>query len=170
MRVAYKLTEAEFVSAQRLHTGRGFLGFVSIAFFYFVAPIVGFLLIYCILLRRDGNTFPSMTGLLAPLIILLAPVWFSFYWRYRFKASRVADSPCVIDFAEDRITSEMPGFSKSNIEWIAIKKYRKGAKVLLIYVSRTSFYIIPRRACENEDYAELIALLERKLASRSGAL
>lgn len=166
MQVTYKLTAAEFVAAQKLHMGRSPLGFLSIAFSYFVAPILGLLLILCVPFWRDGITFSSIIGLIPPLLISLMPLWLSLHWRYRFRASRVSDVPCVIDFEEDRIDSEMPGLSKSKIEWIAIKKYREGAKILLIYVSRTSFFAIPRHACENGDFSGLKALLDRKLAQR----
>jgi hypothetical protein len=167
MQVAYQLTAAEFVAAQRLHMGRGPLGFFSVAFSYFVAPILGLLLILVIPFWRDGITFSSIMRLIPPLLILLLPIWLSLYWRYRFRASRVSDSPCVIDFEEDRISSEMPGFSKGIVEWAAIKKYREGAKVLLIYVSRTSFFVVPRRACESGDFSSLRALLDRKLALKA---
>lgn len=165
MRVTYKLTAAEFVSAQNLHFCRGAFGFISAAVSYFIAPIVGLLFMVTIPFWRDGISSSTISGLFAPLFIGLLPLWLFLYWRYRFKASRVSNSPCVIDFEEDRIGSEMTGFSKGVVEWAAIKKYREGGKVLLIYVSRTSFFIIPRRACEGREYSELIAILNRKLAS-----
>jgi hypothetical protein len=59
----------------------------------------------------------------------------------------------------------MPGFSRSTVEWIAIKKYRESKKMLLVYISGISFYAIPRRACEKGEYIELMALLKRKLSS-----
>jgi hypothetical protein len=167
MRVTYELTSAEFVSAQNLHFCRGTFGLINATFSYFVAPIVGLLLISIIPFWRDGIGVSTGSRLLASLFIGLLPLWLYLYWRYRFTASRVSNNPCVIDLEEDRIESEMPGFSKGVVEWAAIKKYREGGKVLLIYVSRTSFFIIPRRACASAEYPELIALLERKLASKN---
>jgi hypothetical protein len=166
MQVTYKLTAAEFVAAQRLHLGRGPLGFLSIAFSHFVAPVLGLLLILIIPFWRDGITGSTITQLIPALFILLLPVWLSLYWRHRFRASRVSNSPCVIDFEDDRISTETPGFSKGVVEWAAIKNYREGEKVLLIYVSRTSFFVVPRRACDNEDFSSLEAVLDRKLAQR----
>jgi hypothetical protein len=164
MRVTYKLTAAEFVSAQNLHFCRGPFGLISAGFSYFVAPIIGILLILIIPFGREGIRSSTISGLFAPLFIGLLPLWLYLYWRYRFKASRVSNSPCVIDFEEDRINSEMPGFSKGIVEWAAIKKYREGGKVLLIYVSRTSFFIIPRHACDDGEYSAIKELLDRKLA------
>jgi hypothetical protein len=60
----------------------------------------------------------------------------------------------------------MPGVSRSTVEWIAVKRYRESRKILLIYLSRSSFYAIPRRALQEEEHPELIALLDRKLKSR----
>ena len=135
MRVTYKLSAAQFLSAQNLHFCRGPFGLISAGFSYFVAPILGFLLILIIPFWRDGFRSSTISQLLAPLFIGLLPLWLYLYWRYRFKASRVSNDPCVIDFEEDRICSEMPGFSKGVVEWAAIKKYREGGKVLLIYIS-----------------------------------
>lgn len=167
MRVTYKLTAVEFVAAQHLHFRSGPIGFVMAAFSFFVAPVFGILLAFIVPFWRDALTASTVSGLIPALILISMPMSLYLYWRYRFEASRVSNSPCVIDFEEVRIGSEMPGFSKGNIEWAAIKEYRESAKVLLIYVSRTAFIVIPRRACEGAEYAELISLLDRKLASKS---
>ena len=57
----------------------------------------------------------------------------------------------MIDFEVDRIVTEMPGVSRSTVEWIAIKKYRESKKMLLVYVSGVSFYALPRRALERKN-------------------
>jgi hypothetical protein len=57
--------------------------------------------------------------------------------------SRVSNGPCLIDIGEDKIVTEMPGFSKSTVEWAAIKRYREAGKVLMLYVTRSSFIVIP---------------------------
>ena len=167
MRLTYELTAAEFIAAQSLHSRRNPLGYINLIICYLIAPLVGvFFMLSVVSLPKVGFNLSSISQEFLPLLIALAPLWLHLYWRYRFKSSRVSSSPCVIDFGEDRIVTEMPGFSKSTVEWIAIKKYRESKKVLLVYISGVSFYAIPRRAFEKGEYIELIALLKRKLSSQ----
>ena len=135
---------------------------------YFVAPPLGLLLIFGGItnMRQHGFTSSSVVSLLPALAITLLPLWLHLYLRYRFKTSRVSNGPCVIDFDENHVVTEMPGFSKSTVEWIAVKKYREAKRVLLIYVTRTSFIAVPRRAFGGEQYRELLSLLDQKLSSR----
>ena len=166
MRITYELTAAEFIAAQSLHSRRNPLGYVSLVICYFIAPLLGvFFMLSVVSFPKVGFNLSSISQELLPLFITLTPLWLHLYWRYRFKSSRVSSNPCVIDFGEDRIVTEMPGFSRSTVEWIAIKKYRESKKMLLVYISGISFYAIPRRACEKGEYIELMALLKRKLSS-----
>src|SRR5271168_4842964 len=133
------------------------------------ASLLGLMLIFgnAIEIRRHGLTVSSILGLLPPIAITLIPLWIHLYLHYRFKSSRVSDGPCLIDFGEDNIVTEMPGFSKSTVEWAAIKKYREAGKILMLYVSRTSFIVIPKRAIGPEEFPMLLSLLQRKLSPKS---
>jgi len=167
MRITYELTAAEFIAAQRLHSRRNPLGYFSFAICYVVAPLLGILLMLSVVsFPKVGFNLSSLSKELLPLLITLTPLWLHLYWRNRFKSSRVSNRPCVIEFEEERIVSEMPGFSRSTVEWAAIKKYRKSKRMLLVYISGTSFWAIPCRAFEKEQYSELLLLLRRKLSSR----
>jgi hypothetical protein len=168
MRVTYELTSAEFVAAQNLHSRKSPGAFIGYGICYLFAPAFGVFLMFGVISSLKGElSFSSILDLLFPILFILTPLWLNLYLRYRFKASRVSSGPCVIDFEEDRIDAEIPGYSKSAVEWIAIKKYRESKRILLIYLSRTSFFVIPRRACEKEEYPKLIALLKKKLAQRN---
>jgi hypothetical protein len=164
MRMTYKLTAAEFIAAQSLHSRRNPLGYINLAVCYLIGPLLGvFFMLSVVSFSKVGFNLSSLSQELLPILITLSPLWLHLYWRYRFKSSRVSNNPCVIDFEEDRIIAEMPGYSKSAVEWIAIKKYRESKKMLLVYVSGVSFFPIPRRACERGEYIDLIDLLKRKL-------
>jgi hypothetical protein len=164
MRITYELTADEFIAAQSLHSRRNPLGYINLAICYLVGPLLGiFLMLSVVSFPKVGFNLSSLSQEFLPLLITLSPLWLHLYWRYRFRSSRVSNSPCVIDFGEDRIATEMPGFSKSTVEWIAIKKYRESKKMLLVYVSGVSFFAIPRRAFGGGGYIELITLLKRKL-------
>ena len=166
MRITYKLTAAEFVAAQGLHSRRNPLGYINVAICYLIAPLGGvFFMLSVVSFSKVGLNLSSLSQEVLPLLIPLAPLWLHLYWRYRFKSSRVSSNPCVIDFGEERIITEMPGFSKSTVEWISIKGYRESKKMLLVYLSGVSFYAIPRRSFEKGDYIMLIALLKRKVQS-----
>jgi len=167
MHITYKLTAADYIAAQSFHSRRGPIGFLSIGFCYFVAPIIGiFLMLSVVNFRQAGISFSTLSELFLPLLITLVPLWLYLYWGHRFRASRVSDGSCVLDFGDDHIESEMPGVSRSTVEWVAVKRYRESRKILLIYLSRSSFYAIPRRALKEEEHPELIALLDRKLKLR----
>jgi len=166
MRITYELTAAEFTAAQSLHSRRNLLGYIDLAICYLIAPMLGvFFMLSVVSFPKVGFNLSSLSQEILPLFITLSPLWLHLYWRHRFKSSRVSSSPCVIDFEEDRIVTEMPGFSRSTVEWIAIKKYRESKKMLLVYVSGVSFFAIPRRAFEKGEYSELIDILKRKLPS-----
>ncbi len=167
MRLTYELTASEFVAAQNLHSRRSPVGFVSLAICYVIVPLLGvFLMLSVVSFPKDGFTLSSISQEFVPLLLTLTPLWLHLYWRYRFRAIRISKEPCVLDFEDDRIVTEMSGVSRSTVEWIAIKKYRESKRMLLIYLSRASFIAIPRRACEKQEYVELIALLKRKISSR----
>ena len=167
MRITYTLTAAEFIAAQGLHARRNLVGYLNLAVCYVITPLVGvFLMLSVVSFPKVGFNLSSVSREFLPLLITLTPLWLHLYWRNRFKSSRVSSGPCVIDFAEDHIITEMPGFSRSTVEWIAIKKYCESKRMLLVYVSGISFLAIPRRACEKEQYINLIALLKRKLSER----
>jgi len=166
MRITYQLTSAEFIAAQSLHSRRNPLGYINLAICYIVGPLLGvFFMLSVVSFPKAGFNLSSLALEFLPLLITLSPLWLRLYWRHRFKSSRVSNSPCVIDFGEDRIVTEMPGLSRGTMEWIAIKKYRESKKMLLVYVSGVSFFAIPRRAFENSDYLELISLIKRKLSA-----
>jgi YcxB-like protein len=166
VRITYELTADEFIAAQSLHSRRNLLGYINLAICYLIGPLLGiFFMLSVFSFPKVGFNLSSLSQELFPLLITLSPLWLHLYWRYRFKSSRVSNSPCVIDFGDDRIVTEMPGFSKSTVEWVAIKKYRESKKMLLIYLSGVSFFAIPRRVCEKGEYVELIELLKRKLSS-----
>jgi len=116
---------------------------------------------------KEGFTLSSLAKEILPILITLAPLWIHLYWRDRFKSSRVSNGPCIVDFEKKRIVSEMPGVSRSTVEWAAIKKHRESKRMLLVYISGVSFWAIPRRAFTKEQYDELLPLLREKLSSRN---
>jgi hypothetical protein len=164
MRIIYELTAAEFTAAQSLHSRRNPLAFVNLLVCYILGPLSGvFLMLSVVSFPKAGFNLSSLSREILPLLITLSPFWLHLYWRYRFKLSRVSSGPCVIDFEEDCIVTEMPGVSRGTVQWIAIKKYRESRKMLLIYISGVSFYALPRRAFDKEEYTDLVGLLKRKL-------
>ena len=167
MRVSYQLTAGEYVSAQHLNYRNSFGGRLALAFYYLAAPLFGVFLLFGAVsqARMSGFGVASVIGMLLPTFIVLTPLWLRLYLRYRFRLTRIADSACHIDFEDERINTELPGFCKSTVEWAAVRKYRESEKLLLIYVSRASFFAVPVRVLASGEKSELIALIGRKMSS-----
>jgi hypothetical protein len=167
MRISYQMTPGEYVAAQMLNYRSSIQGVILLTIYWIAVPAFGlFMLIGAgSIARSSGYTLSSLSGLIAPALFLLMPLWLHLYFRHRFRSTRISDSACCFDFEDQNITTEMPGFSKSTVEWAAVKKYRTSKKMLLIYLSRASFLVIPVRALAASEYEELIAILRRKKSS-----
>jgi hypothetical protein len=167
MRISYQMTAGEYVAAQMLNYQSSIQGVVLLAFYWIAAPAFGlFMLIGAgSVARASDYTLSALSGLIVPTLFLLTPLWLHLYLRYRFRLTRISDSACCFDFEEQNITTEMPGFSKSTVEWAAVKKYRASKRILLIYLSRASFLVVPTRAFAEGEYQELVATLRLKISS-----
>lgn len=168
MHLTYELTASEYIAAQNLHYRRTPLGFIFMVILYVAAPMLGLFLVLGVasIIRQTGVSISSISQLLYPLFLALTPLWFHLYMRSRFKARQVSNAPYVVDIEEDRLVEEIPGSLKCIVAWAAVKRFRESKKVLVIYVSRISFIVIPRRVLGKEEYSHLIALLRQKLSSR----
>jgi hypothetical protein len=166
MRVSYQMTVGEYVAAQLLNYRTSTHGVFILIFYLIAAPILGFIMLIGAgsVAWRSGHTPSSLSGLVVPGLILFMPLWLQLFLRSRFRATRISDSVCRLNFEEDNINTELPGFSKSTIEWAAVKKYRASKRVLLIYVSRASFLVVPLRAFASGEYEGLVAILRRKMS------
>ncbi len=167
MRVSYQMTAGEYVAAQYLNYRNSTQGVVLLVFYWIAAPLFGLFMLVGAgsVARGSGYTLSSLTGLIVPALFLLTPLWLHLYLRHRFRLTRISDSTCHFNFEEENIATELLGFSNSTVEWAAVKKFRAGNKILLIYVSRASFLVVPVRAFGAGEYEGMIALLRRKMSS-----
>jgi hypothetical protein len=160
------LTPNEYVTAQLLNYRSSAEGVVLLIVYWIAGPAFGLIAMLGAgsIARASGFTLSSVTGLIVPTLLVFLPLWLHLYLRYRFRLTRISDGACYLDFDEECITTEMPGFSKGTVEWAAVKKWRANNKVLLIYVSRASFLVVPIRAFAAGEFEELVATLRRKIA------
>jgi len=167
MRIGYQLTPGEYVAAQLLNYKSSVRGVTLLVFYWIAAPAFGLItLIGAIsIARASGYTLSSLSGVIIPTLLLLLPLWLHLYLRYRFRLTRISDGACYFDFEEQYITTEIPGFSKGTVEWAAVKKYRANNRILLIYLSRASFLIVPIRALAAGELEDLLTTLRRKTSS-----
>lgn len=168
MRISYRLTAGEFASAQLLNYRKSFGGILMLAFYYLIAPLVGLSLLLSpiSLIRLHGFRVSYGLELLLPIFIVLMPLWLPIYLRYRFRLTMLFNNACVLEFEEDHIGTEVPGLAKSTFEWAAVDSYRENKQVVLIYLSRAAFLIVPVRTFAAGEHAELVTLVRRKMSSQ----
>jgi hypothetical protein len=167
MLVNYKVTVSDYRNAVALHyrlRGR----WRSPLNIFFFMPIVGALLLINDVVdafRRDnyfsgGNYFV----VLVPLSMLALPLLYRYLTKKQFKNmfphSRT-DSSLTIDIDDQRIVSEMAGFSESKILWNAIVKFAQNEKVTLFYLAESRFLFVPTNAFSAAQRTELNDLVAR---------
>ncbi len=165
MRISYKLDVNDFVSAQHMHYWHRFPARINLILCYGVFPLLGTLGMFLwVTSLITHSAKPFTTSFVVSILVLCAiPAWFYFNLRRCYRRSRVSDENCIIDFGEDHIQTELPGHSKSTLEWAAVKSFYEGAKIILLYFAPTRFLVIPRRVLTLDGHAELMELLKRKV-------
>lgn len=112
--------------------------------------------------RNLAGEFWWMLGVAAYLGFLLFVVM---PWRVRriYRQQKALQRPFEMEFGDTRfsVTAENGSFSMA---WADFHKWKKGAKVLLLYQSEAIMHPIPRRAFSTEaDFQSVVRLLEEKL-------
>ena len=99
-------------------------------------------------------------------LLCLIPLILYLNLRRCYQLTRVSDEHCIIDFKEEDIHTELPGHSRSVLEWAAVQRYSEGRATILIYLARTRFLAIPKRILGPGQREELLSLLNDKISNR----
>lgn len=166
MRLIYRLTASEFVAAQNLAARRKPVQFVCLIIIHFLMPVFGMFMVYGNYVQLQRRELIWGFGEVLNLLFLagffvIFPVWYHLYLRYRYRSTRVSEGDSILDLEDDHIECELPGLAKSRIEWAAVKKFIRNKKLILIYISKGSFIIVPCRVLNGEQQEELLSLLQR---------
>jgi uncharacterized protein YhhL (DUF1145 family) len=168
MLISYNLSLSDYLAAQHPHYRQTLSKRLSLILIYGVFPLLGILFGFFYLLslvHPTGKPF-SFTFVISTAFLLLIPLWFQFNLRRLYKKSRVSDENCNLQFTDENIYAEMPGYSKSTVERRAIRNYKEGGKAILLYMAPTRFFVVPKRVLKLGQRDELIALLDRKIETK----
>jgi YcxB-like protein len=68
----------------------------------------------------------------------------------------------TFSFDEDLVTVGIPARYEGRFDWKATERYVMGRRVALLYVTKTRFLVLPKRAITDTQWFELEALLSSK--------
>ena len=96
--------------------------------------------------------------LLLALAILLKPIW---RWAARRALTQRQDlaNPIQYNFDEECLSQEAT-FTKASYPWSALKSWREGDSMLLVYISDQLFYPIPKAQLDETTIDALRKALE----------
>ena len=168
MQVSYKLSLSDYLAAQHLYYWRKFSAKMILILNYVIYPLLGLigLALYAYsVIYHHGK--PWSAGFFGGIFVLLfIPLWFQFNLRRCYKKGRVIDANCNLDFNEENIQTDIPGYAKSTFEWQAVHNYQEGKKTILVYVAQTRFFVIPKHVLAPGQRDEFITLLQRKISPK----
>ena len=158
VKLQFQLTQDEYVRAQRVHCKS-------------ISPVVtiGAGLIFAvggILFARTDQPALQICGygllLLAAYFVILAPIL-----RARFKKSyrgyKAIQQAYDFDFSESGVKCKSD-LSASELNWNLYTGFREGEDMFLLYMSRDTFQVVPKRAIALEDIGTFRELLARKIS------
>jgi len=165
MQLAYTLTFADYLEAQRVHASRSTRAQVFRFLNWWFFPVLGLVLvIVSLVLWREGSPLITVT-----LVLLYGLFLISYRYllqervRKVYRETRRGGGARLLDIDDDHFFCEWPEVAKITVAWSAVKKFRESEKVLLIYVAPALFFIVPKRALSAEQYGQLVFLLNRKI-------
>ena len=162
MQISYKLAYSDYKNALRLHYGQKGKWISPMSLFWFM-PTIGSLIIISALIQffHDKDRFlasnpPGLIGV--PLFFLIVPLLYSFALKNQFKSMfphSQNDRQLTIDIDDERIATELPGFSESKFLWQGIDRFAQNEKVTMLYISRLRFIFFPTKSLSESQRAEL---------------
>jgi len=143
MEFKYILTESEMISAMRLH-GQGNkrirMTLVTLGFFLLILAVI-----------ISPATYPIIILSGAILGYLTVYLWIIPYQakkQYRELKSIQSEIQIKIDNNGFKIESTT---GKSELDWGHFKKWAYNKNIIIMYITSRMFYILPRRAIDNEE-------------------
>jgi hypothetical protein len=139
---------------------------MTLALYYGIFPLLGIYGLYTsiVALTTQPNV-PWAAGVAGGSVVFcMLPLWFRYNLRRCYKRTRISDENSNITLDEQNIQAELPGYSKSTVEWKAVRGYREGKKVILVYITQSQFFVIPKRVLQPGQRDQLIALLQSNIS------
>ena len=167
MEITYELSEKDFVEAYKTHCSHGPSSKWRRAILYFCVVLFLSAFILYVIASHSDSDFTSYVPLLA-----LAIAWFIVIrWLQRsgmkrqFRDQPGAQGPRTVTFDADGTHWRWNGGS-ADIEWKNYIRWVEGKGQILLYRSPASFEILPTRALQPEQVAELREMLGREIRAK----
>jgi len=164
MNIQIEISLKDYIAAQALHAERS----VSSRLFYVLAryiyPVIGicFLLLALLLSTHDSRHQSSPMLIASGAFLLLCPLILYFNTKRSYKRTMANSGRCDVSIDEDLIRTSGSN-TKSELSWDAIKEFREGGSVFLLYLAPGRFLVLPKRAFSDMQIEELRSLLLRKV-------
>ena len=155
MAVTYRLTESEFVDAQRLLMSAAFRRRQLIVLAASAMVLIGLALL------RPFMAAPIAIAL--PAIALISWWWLlPRAWRRLYRRVPDAQREILLDYSPDGLTVETP-VSRGAVQWSAYSHFLETDALLLLVQPSQVAVPIPKRAFAPDDLARFRALVQERL-------
>jgi hypothetical protein len=174
MQLSFEITLAEFKSALKLYSRGGISRRVYWFIYDYVIPgttlamLVLTVLSYISAGANVAGSFLFIDAALVSMTVLLMIVR-RMRMRSMFRAlvPPGASSPVrSLTFSEDQILSRLEGIGETRYLWTAICGIAQNEQVILLFISREQFLLVPACALSTEQHSELDKMIVRHVIAR----
>lgn len=165
MRLQYRLTDSDFLDAQSLHAKRGIVPVALRLVIYFLSPAAGLFLCFGAFAASKADHFAHFDwiGFALGAFWIALPLLYRWLLVFQFRRTRTGQGESVLTFEADQIHCA-DQYTKSEIEWKAIRRFSENKKVILLYLAAGKFLVIPKRVCSPGQVEELRQLFQAKIS------
>jgi YcxB-like protein len=170
MRVRYTLSEGDYLEARAKH--RGFWAkLLPVAGWIILVPYIIFVLIALVLRIFAHVTFAGTSGMYSisagPIVLGLCMVFGQkLLDQASFRQDERLRNEVEADISDSEICISIPT-TISKYTWAAFTRYVESKNLFLLYETRRTFNVIPKRAFSQSDCEAFRSLLREKLGSAS---
>jgi hypothetical protein len=163
----FALSLDDYLAAQRLYAKSNWWLHLNQFAGRIVLPVMGactFVLAF--LISGKGVPWVIFLGMVGLGILLaLYPLYMRFRLKQCYRRTRTDDGSCTLELNENVIRMQGSN-AKSEVDWTAVKSTAENDKVILIYLAPAKFYVIPKRACDEQQLNEVRELCKHKLSGQ----
>lgn len=154
----YRITQEDFVAAQRAHQRRNASGKAQYAIgMFLMCMFIGMAIFSIIFTPRIWLNYTL------PLVLAAAYLYLYFFaHRMAYRRNAALFSDIALDIADEGVHIVTP-HSESTVPWSRYRSWIESDKVFLLYMGERTFNIIPKRVLTPETQGELRELLQQHL-------
>lgn len=155
-----QLTFDDYARAQALHAQRGIWPAVNFFICRTGSALFGLAFLVCGLLTYEvwGDQGLGSALIGSAVFLILYPFYFRLRQRRHFKLTQPLQPGCNMEFSGTGIHLQSATGSGDS-SWAAITRSSEDANCFLLYLSRASFLIIPKRFCTQDQIEDLRSML-----------